>query len=82
VQAAARDLDLDRSRSYVIGDKWLDVGLAHNAGATGILVRTGYGRDVESAAPDGVEAAAVTDTLLEAAAWILSRGATAPDQVS
>ena len=80
VRAAARDLDLDLSRSYVIGDKWLDVGLAQNVGATGILVRTGYGRGVESAPPDGVRAEAVADTLLEAAAWILSRGPASPPE--
>ena len=43
VEEPARDLDLDVARSFVIGDKWLDVELAKNAGARGILVRTGYG---------------------------------------
>lgn len=41
---AARDLGLDLSRSFVIGDKISDVVMAERLGATGILVLTGYGR--------------------------------------
>jgi len=40
---AARELDLDLSHSYVIGDRIVDVLAARNAGARGILVLTGYG---------------------------------------
>lgn len=40
---AATDLDIDLKRSYVVGDRYLDIELAHNAGANGILVLTGYG---------------------------------------
>jgi D-glycero-D-manno-heptose 1,7-bisphosphate phosphatase len=35
---------LDRERSFVIGDRLLDVELAQRAGLKGILVLTGYGR--------------------------------------
>src|SRR4029453_15414906 len=42
-EQAASGLCLDVARSFVVGDKWLDVELAANAGARGILVRTGYG---------------------------------------
>lgn len=73
VLAASRDLELDVSRSFVVGDKWLDVALAQQAGATGVLVRTGYGAGVETDPPPGVEPAAVVDTLLDAADWILAR---------
>src|SRR5262245_13076520 len=41
-QAASR-FDIDLRASFVIGDKDKDVELATNAGARGILVRTGYG---------------------------------------
>jgi D-glycero-D-manno-heptose 1,7-bisphosphate phosphatase len=68
---AARDLDLDLSRSFVIGDTWLDVGLANNVGARGILVRTGYGATEEPRPPDGAHAAAVVDHVHAAATWIL-----------
>ncbi len=36
-------LDLDLSRSVVVGDRWSDVGLARAVGATAILVETGVG---------------------------------------
>jgi D-glycero-D-manno-heptose 1,7-bisphosphate phosphatase len=40
---AARDLDLDLSRSYAVGDRYRDIETAANAGVKGILVLTGYG---------------------------------------
>ena len=68
---AAKDLDLDLSRSFVVGDRWLDVALANRAGARGILVRTGYGAAEETKPADGVVAAAVVDHVHAAATWIL-----------
>lgn len=44
IHAAARDLDLDPMRSFVIGDKKSDIDLAAAVGAAGILVTTGHGR--------------------------------------
>ncbi|MGL5194797.1 MAG: D-glycero-alpha-D-manno-heptose-1,7-bisphosphate 7-phosphatase [Chroococcales cyanobacterium] len=41
--AAAWEHDLDLSQSFMVGDKATDVDMAHNAGCTGILVKTGYG---------------------------------------
>lgn len=43
--AAAAELGLDLQRSFVIGDKPADVGLARAVGATGLLVLTGHGAD-------------------------------------
>ena len=60
------------TRSFVVGDKWLDVGLANQAGARGILVRTGYGEATADAPPPGVSAERVVPTLREAADYILS----------
>lgn len=71
--AAAWEHDLDISRSFVVGDKATDIDLAHNAGARGILVRTGYGERVLSGDyqhrthPDAVAA-----DLSAAVAWIRS----------
>jgi phosphoglycolate phosphatase-like HAD superfamily hydrolase len=43
--AAARDLDADLSRSFMIGDSFRDVGAGRAAGVQGcVLLRTGYGR--------------------------------------
>jgi D-glycero-D-manno-heptose 1,7-bisphosphate phosphatase len=76
VEQAARELALDVDRSYVVGDKWLDVELAANAGAQGILVRTGYGAGIEDKPPDLVRPAAIVDTIVDAAREILQRSAT------
>ena len=74
IRQAARDLDLDPARSYVIGDRWLDVKLARAVGAGAILVRTGYGATEEREPPDGVAADLIADNLMAAVAWLL-RGA-------
>ena len=71
VEQAAADLGLDVARSFVVGDKWLDVELAANAGARGILVRTGYGAGTEAAPPAGVALYGVADTLADAVDLIL-----------
>lgn len=42
-EEAARQLDLDLRQSYVIGDKIDDMNLAKVIGASGIMVKTGYG---------------------------------------
>ena len=44
LERAARDHTLELSGSWVVGDRGADVELAHNAGARGLLVLTGYGR--------------------------------------
>lgn len=69
--AAARDLTLDLSRSFSIGDKWTDVAAGTAAGGRGVLVRTGYGRSTEVALPTHVTPASVEDNLIAAVAWIL-----------
>ena len=48
VEQAYKDHEnLDRELSFVVGDKATDVELAHNCGARGILVETGYGERVQ-----------------------------------
>jgi D-glycero-D-manno-heptose 1,7-bisphosphate phosphatase len=71
VDRAARELGIDPARSFTVGDRWLDVGLARTIGARGLLVRTGYGSDEEHRQPDGLSADAVVDNLVEAVSWIL-----------
>jgi D-glycero-D-manno-heptose 1,7-bisphosphate phosphatase len=71
VDRAARELGVDPARSFVVGDRWLDVELAHAVGARGVLVRTGYGLTEESKPPEGMEADAVVNNLIEAVSWIL-----------
>ena len=47
-EQAARELGFRLADSLVIGDKAADIELGRRVGATTILVRTGYGREVES----------------------------------
>jgi D-glycero-D-manno-heptose 1,7-bisphosphate phosphatase len=68
---ASRDLDLEPSRSFVVGDKWRDIGLARAAGARGVLVRTGSGAIEEMRPLEGLRADAIVDNLAAAVSWIL-----------
>ena len=71
LRKAEGDLGVDLARSFVVGDRWLDIQLAEAVGAAGILVRTGYGRTEESRPRQGVRATAVVEDLIEAVGWIL-----------
>jgi D-glycero-D-manno-heptose 1,7-bisphosphate phosphatase len=44
LERAAREHGLDLAGSYVVGDRYADLEMAHEAGGRGILVLTGYGR--------------------------------------
>jgi D-glycero-D-manno-heptose 1,7-bisphosphate phosphatase len=69
---AAREHNIDLSRSFVIGDKASDINLALNAGARAALVLTGYGRETEARRDlFPCEPAFVAETLLDAARLIL-----------
>jgi len=39
---ASREMNLDISRSYMVGDRWRDVGAGINAGCKTILIERGY----------------------------------------
>jgi D-glycero-D-manno-heptose 1,7-bisphosphate phosphatase len=44
IERAAREHSLDLAASWVVGDRYADLEMAHAAGGRGILVMTGYGR--------------------------------------
>ncbi len=73
VMQAARDLDLDLSRSYLVGDRYGDLETAARAGLQGILVLTGYGRgEYEYLSGDWqIKPVYVAKDLEDAADWIL-----------
>lgn len=69
-ETAARDLDLDPSRSFVIGDSPDDIEAATRLRAASCLVRTGWAADSEVAAkarPDPT-----VDSIVEAVDWVLA----------
>jgi D-glycero-D-manno-heptose 1,7-bisphosphate phosphatase len=73
IEKAVEELDLDLSRSYMIGDRGLDIEFGRPLGLRGVLVLTGYGkgeweylRDTWNIKPDHVE-----QDLYGAVQWIL-----------
>ena len=70
----ARDeFGLDLAQSYIIGDKLIDLECGWNAGVKqSILVRTGYGAELERTEPDKLKRAVILDDLIGAADWILN----------
>jgi D-glycero-D-manno-heptose 1,7-bisphosphate phosphatase len=51
---ATREHQIDLSRSFLIGDKEIDVECAHNAGVSAIRVQTGFQRDTAGSTADWV----------------------------
>jgi len=69
----ARDeFGLDLARCYMIGDKLVDLECGWNAGVCrSILVRTGYGAELERQASAQLGATVIVNDLPAAADWIL-----------
>ncbi|MDI7261750.1 MAG: D-glycero-beta-D-manno-heptose 1,7-bisphosphate 7-phosphatase [Thermodesulfobacteriota bacterium] len=75
IEKAVEELDIDCSKSYMIGDRGADVEFGHRVGAKTVLLLTGYGkgewefnREQWKAKPDDV-----AQDLFEAVQWILNR---------
>jgi D-glycero-D-manno-heptose 1,7-bisphosphate phosphatase len=72
---AAQDLNIDLTKSYLVGDRFRDMEAAKKVGVKGILVQTGYGQELlqddgpdkatEEGKPDYIAA-----DILEAVRWI------------
>jgi D-glycero-D-manno-heptose 1,7-bisphosphate phosphatase len=73
IEQAARELNLDLTRSYLVGDRYKDNETAQNAGVKGVLVLTGYGRGEYEHQSQAWPAAPafVAEDLLGAAEWII-----------
>ena len=71
----ARDeFSLNLADSFLIGDKLSDLECGWNAGVkTSILVRTGYGAELERTEPDKLARVVIVDDLQQAADWILNQ---------
>lgn len=73
-QQAARDLNIDTTQSYMIGDKVEDILFGKNIQAAAILVLTGFGqKTLPRLREQGIEPAYVAHNLLDAVGWILER---------
>ena len=71
----ARDeFGLDLAASYMIGDKLIDLECGWNAGLKKcLLVRTGYGAELERTSPAALKRAIIVDGLEEAADWLVAQ---------
>jgi len=73
LQDAAAEFAVDLAQSYMVGDKTADLQCGWNAGVKkSILVRTGYGAELEQADPITVAPAAIVDDIGAVADWILN----------
>jgi|TARA_B100001971_G_scaffold169673_1_gene161535 D-glycero-D-manno-heptose 1,7-bisphosphate phosphatase len=72
LREAESEFCVDLAQSYMVGDKLLDLQCGWKAGVKkSILVRTGYGSDLECDEPDTVAKAAIVDDITAAVDWIL-----------
>lgn len=71
----ARDeFALDLAQSYMVGDKLIDLECGWNAGVkSSILVRTGYGAQLEKQDTGALRGAPVVDDVRGVAEWILAQ---------
>jgi len=68
VLEAARENEIDLSRSFLIGDKEIDAECAHNSGVRAIRVRTGFDKVTDGSCADWVaeDLAAATEIIIKA----------------
>ncbi|HEB70371.1 MAG TPA: D-glycero-beta-D-manno-heptose 1,7-bisphosphate 7-phosphatase [Desulfobulbus sp.] len=73
LEQAAQELNINLESSFMVGDRWSDLRCGVKAGATPVLVLTGYGRgDFQYIGPlQEVQPAHVADDLSAAVTWIL-----------
>jgi D-glycero-D-manno-heptose 1,7-bisphosphate phosphatase len=73
IQLACDHYDIDMGRSFVVGDRLIDIQMARNANLKCVLINTGYGRgEIEHLLPrSAVAPDLVAADLLEAVKWIL-----------
>lgn len=70
-EMAEKYFAIDKSRSYMIGDKLIDTQAGHNYGIKSILVGSGYGREMRQSAETVMSPYDFfADTLMEAVCWI------------
>lgn len=68
---AAEEYNLDLPRSYVIGDKMIDIQAGNNCGARTILVLTGYGKtELEHCRKNSLRIDYIAENLYEAVQFV------------
>jgi histidinol-phosphate phosphatase family protein len=85
LRQAARDLGLDLDRSWLVGDRWVDIAAARAAGVPSVLVERPYSwqRSSDGMPPRDLRADVRAESVSEAARAILERSRTqAPSPAS
>lgn len=73
-ERAAAELGFSPAEAYVVGDREVDVAMGRAVGARTVLVRTGYGAEVEAKGLCGADVPDYAgDDLVDAARWIIGR---------
>ncbi len=72
-EQAVKELPINTSKTYMVGDKFSDIKFGYNCGAKTVMVKTGYGKgeielkyEKQTILPD-----AIKNNLLDAVIWIL-----------
>ena len=73
VHQALEVFDIDMSRSYMVGDRYVDIELASRVEIDGVLVKTGYGLgEIDYVLPQQpIKPGYIAQDLLDAVKWIL-----------
>ena len=76
LMAAAQDMDIDLTCSYVVGDMVKDIQAAGKVGAKGILVKTGYGlntirTELKPGLAETYQPCYIAEDILDAVKWIM-----------
>jgi len=66
LESAANELNLDLSRSFMVGDRWRDIEAGKRAGCRTVFIDLGYS-ERQPEQPD-----ATVENLTEAVTWILA----------
>jgi len=72
IKKACERFDIDLTNSYMIGDRYLDIEMAHRSNLKGILVKTGYGLgEIDHVLPQmPIKPCHIAEDLLDAVQWI------------
>ena len=75
IDQACEKFDIEMSKSYMIGDRYLDMELAHSVKIGGIMVETGYGLgDIAHNLPKfPIKPVFIAQDLLHAVRWIVEK---------
>ena len=73
LQQAAQEFGIQLDKSFVVGDRFVDVEAAHRVGATSILVLTGAGNEELASHSEARQPHHVAQDAGAAVAWILER---------